>query len=201
MATTTTGMHEGEQSQEVWTCWMREHAKLLEKTTDSQRVLLEGAVRFVVAICEQPILLRLAAFFLLHAGMELTPAQVGAAVGRTDRAMRTVQALSAHELLESIWRELGRHRQPKLRAEHAGPIAKYLVDHPTCMQAEVVAFIASELKIVIDVQTLRRFSKAYGLGVFRPDRGVADAVEDERPFASDAPISEEPFFCSPLHLR
>ncbi len=39
-------------------------------------------MRFVAAIASQPILLRVAAFFLLHAGMGLTPAQVGAAVGR-----------------------------------------------------------------------------------------------------------------------
>ncbi len=33
----------------------------------AQRVLLEAAVRFVVVITAKPILLRLAAFFLLHA--------------------------------------------------------------------------------------------------------------------------------------
>ena len=68
-------------------------------------------------------------------------------IGRTDRAMRTVQALSAQGVLDSVWGELGRHRQPKLHAEHAGPIAKYLVDHPDCTQAQMVAFIARELQI------------------------------------------------------
>ena len=92
-------------------------------------------------------LLRAAAFFLLHAGMGLTPAQVGAAIGRTDRALRTVQALSARGFLDSVWAELGRHRQPKLHAEHAGPIAKYLVDHPHERHAQVVAFIGRWRKI------------------------------------------------------
>ncbi|WP_437711319.1 hypothetical protein WMF45_39965 [Sorangium sp. So ce448] len=40
--------------------------------------------------------------------MGLTAAQVGAAVGRTDRAMRTVRTLTAQQMLESIWAELGR---------------------------------------------------------------------------------------------
>ena len=53
------------------------------------------------------MLRRAEAFFLLHAGMGLTPAQVGAAVGRTDRALRTVQSLSAPAFLESVWTELG----------------------------------------------------------------------------------------------
>jgi hypothetical protein len=158
-----------ETAQEAWVRWQREHAEVLARGTGAQQILLEAAVRFVAVIASQPILLRVAAFFLLHAGMGLTPAQVGAAVGRTDRAMRTVQALGVREVLDSIWAELGRHRQPKLRPEHAGPIAKYLVDHPGCTQPEVTMFIASELAIVVDTQTLRRFLDAYGLYVLRPD--------------------------------
>lgn len=197
----TTPKDKSEQPQEAWARWMREHEEVMAKATAPQRVLLEAAVQFIAAVCAQPILLRLTAFFLLHAGMGLTPVQVGAAVGRTDRAMRTVQALSAHAMLESLWGELRRHRQPKLHAEHAGPIAKYLVEHPGCTQAEVVAFIASELKIAIDVQTLRRFFKAYGLGVFSPARGDVDETEEERPFGLGAPISEAPFSCSRLPSR
>jgi hypothetical protein len=176
---------------EGWASWERQHAELLQRATGPQRVLLEAAVRFVAAIEAQPIVLRVAAFFLLHAGLGLTPAQVGAAVGRTDRAMRTVQALSAPALVESIWNELGRHRQPKLRAEHAGPIAKYLVEHPGCKQSEVVAFVAQEWKIAVDVQTLRRFFKAYGLGGLRAEPTCGS--EEEGPFSWDAPISEGPF--------
>src|SRR5215813_9793184 len=111
-----------ETPQDAWVRWQREHADVLGKVTGPQQILLEAAVRFVAVIAAQPILLRVAAFFLLHTGMGLTPSQVGAAVGRTDRAMRTVQALGVSEVLDSIWAELGRHRQPKLRPEHAGPI-------------------------------------------------------------------------------
>lgn len=160
MDTDTATTQASETAQDAWVRWQGEHADVLERSTGPQRVLLEAAVKFVAAIAAQPILLRVAAFFLLHAGMGLTPAQVGAAMGRTDRAMRTVQALGVREALESIWAELGRHRQPKLHPEHAGPIAKYLVDPPGCTQPEVTAFIASELSIVVDVQTLRRFLDA-----------------------------------------
>jgi transposase len=164
-----------ETPQDAWAGWQQEHADVMAKATVPQRILLEAAVRFMAAIAAQPILLRVAAFFLLHAGMGLTPAQVGAAVGRTDRAMRTVQALGVRDVLDSIWAELGRHRQPKLHPEHAGPIAKYLVDHPRCTQPEVADFIAAELSIVVDTQTLRRFLEAYGLDVLRPDRAAGEA--------------------------
>jgi len=156
----------------------------------------------VAAIAAQPILLRVAAFFLLHAGMGLTPAQVGAAVGRTDRAMRTVQVLGARDVLDSIWAELGRHRQPKLHPEHAGPIAKYLVDHPECTQPEVTAFIASDLSIVVDTQTLHRFLDTYGLNVLRADHhGAAEEAEVSRPPSSGAPTSGAPSSsCQPRSL-
>jgi hypothetical protein len=192
MATDAAVEQTSEEPHEAWARWEREHAGVLEGMTVPQRVLLEAAVRFVAVIAGQPILLRVAGFFLLHADMGLTPAQVGAAVGRTDRAMRTVRGLSAHDLLDSIWAELGRHRLPKLHQEHAGPIAKYLVEHPRSTLPEVVAFIASDLGIVIETQTLQRFLAAYGLDVLRPGPGAAKAAEAARPFSSGVPTSVEP---------
>jgi len=77
--------------------------------------------------------------------------------------------------LDSIWAELGRHRQPKLHPEHAGPVAKYLADHPRCTQPDVARFIAAELSIVVDAQTIGRFLDAYGLDVLRPARAAEEA--------------------------
>ena len=170
-----------EAVEDPWGRWQSEHAEVLARSTGPQRILLEAAVRFMAVIAAQPILLRVAAYFLLHAGMGLTTAQVGAAMGRTGRAMRTLRSLTAHEVLDSVWAELGRHRQPRLHPEHAGPIAKYLVDHPGCTQPEVVAFIAEELKIHIEAQTLRRFLEAYGLYVLRSEHDAAGEVDDARP--------------------
>jgi len=184
-----------ESPQQAWARWADAHQSLLKRATDAQRVLLEAAVRCIAGVSAPATLVRLIAFFLLHADMGLTPVQVGAAVGRTDRAMRTVQALSARGVLDALWAELRCHRQPKLHPEHAGPIAKYLVDHPRATQAEVVAWIARALAIQVDVQTLARFLKAYGLGVLSEKRG-AQKSESERPFASAPPITEVPSSCS-----
>ncbi len=179
----TATMQASETRQDVWAGWQREHSDVVAKATVPQRILLEAAVRFVAVIAAQPILLRVAAFFLLHSGMGLTPAQVGAAMGRTDRAMRTVRALDERDMLDSLWAELGRHRQPKLHPEHAGPIAKYLVEHPGCAQPDVARFIAAELSIVVDAQTVGRFLDAYGLGVLRPTpHHAAGEADVSRPF-------------------
>jgi len=188
MATETATTQANESPQDAWARWQREHEVLLERATGPQRVLLEATVRFVAVIAAQPILLRVAAYFLLHAGMGLTLVQVGAAVGHT------VRALAPRELLDSIWAELGRHRQPRLHAEHAGPIAKYLVDHPRCTQSEVVAFIARELSVEIEVQTLRRFLESYGLYVLcaEHDRRGVEEADGSRPSFSGAPTSGAP---------
>ena len=182
-----------------WTKWKGGHAEVVAKAKETQRALLEGAVRFVRETEGQATMVRFAAFFLLHAGMDLTAAQVGAAVGRTDRAMRTVQALSAGEFLRSVWGEMGRHRKPKLSAEHAGPIALYIVEHPHCAQGEMVSFIKRSLDIQIDPLTLRRFFATYGLGVLREDR--REEGTDARPFVSGARASGGRSSSSPRRLR
>jgi hypothetical protein len=182
-----------------WRTWKREHVDVVSKASEPQRALLEATVRFVGETEGRATMVRFAAFFLLHAGMGLTPAQVGAAVGRTDRAMRTVQSLSAHELLISVWGEMGRHRKPKLSAEHAGPIALYLVEHPGCTQGEMVSFIKRSFDIQIDPLTLRRFFKTYGLGVLREDR--REEGTDARPFVSGARASGGRSSSSPRRLR
>ena len=174
-----------------WKAWKGAHAKELARANEAQRTLLEAGVRFVRETEGQAMMVRVAAFFLLHADMGLTPAQVGAAIGRTDRAMRTVQTLSAREFLDSVWNEMGRHRKPKLSADHAGPIALYLVDHPGCSQGEMVSFIDRSLGIKVDPQTLRRFFKTYGLGVLRED-SRKDGTE-ARPFDSGARTTEGRF--------
>jgi transposase len=164
-----------EARQDVWADWQREHAEVMRRATGPQRILLEAAVRFLAFIAAQPVLLRMAAFFLLHSGMGLTPTQVGAALGRTNRAMRTVKGLGVRGMLDSVWAELGRHRQPKLHPEHAGPIAKFLVEHPDCTQPEVAQFVAAELSIVVDAQTIGRFLEIYGLTILRPCRTDGEA--------------------------
>lgn len=182
-----------------WKKWKRSHGDVLRKATEPQRALLEAAVRFVAEVEAEHMMVRLSGFFLLHAHMGLTPSQVGAAVGRSDRAMRTVQSLDARELLESVWGEMGRHRKPKLSAEHAGPIALYLVDHRGCTLREMVGFIDRSLDIKVDPLTLRRFFKVYGLGVLRDDR--EEEGTDARPFDLGARATVGRSSCSPRRLR
>jgi len=200
MAKGTDSRAKDEEASPSWRQWKSSHGDLFEKLSIRQRPLVEAAVRFVEEVEGQGTMVRLAAFFLLHAHMDLSPAQVGAALGRSDRAMRTVQSLSARELLDSIWGEMGRHRKPKLSAEHAGPIALYLVDHPGCTQGEMVSFIKRTFDIRIDPLTLRRFFKTYGLGVLRrEERGIEG--DDEHPFGSGARDTLGRSSSSPRRLR
>lgn len=150
METDTLGTATNDALREAWLHWQHEHAHLLVGATKAQRSLLEALVRFVAVIAAQQVLLRFAAFFMLHAGMGLTPVQVGAAVGRTDRAMRTVCGLGVREM----WAELG--------------------------PADVARFIAAELSIVVDAQTIGRFFEACGVGILC-SRGAAGEADASRP--------------------
>lgn len=93
MATETATTQANEAPQDAWARWQREHAELLERATGPQPVLLEATVRFVAVIAAHPILLRVAAYFLLHSGMGLTLVQVGrsldAPIGPCTRCVRS----------------------------------------------------------------------------------------------------------------
>ncbi|MEO8182871.1 MAG: hypothetical protein ABI895_28900 [Deltaproteobacteria bacterium] len=105
-----------------WKVWQAEHEALLDKLTPAQKALLEAAVRFVAAVEGEHILVRIAGFFLLHAGMGLSPAQVGAAIGRSDRAMRTVQAHGPRELLDTVPSGYPKQGNPHRPGFRRGPI-------------------------------------------------------------------------------
>jgi hypothetical protein len=62
---------------------------------------------------------------------------------------------------------VGGHRKAKLKAEHAGIVAKYLVQHPRSRVNDLIDFISSQLGPKLDRLTLRRYLKRYGLGCLR----------------------------------
>lgn len=178
----------------AWIRWSKEQAPLLEEATSAQRALLEAGVRFVAITGGSMLMRRLVGFVLLHTGMGLTPRQVGAALERTDRAMRNVRALTAEAFVDSVWNELGRHRKPKLSPSHTGPIIQYMLGHPRCTQREMIGFIHETFDILVDPLTLRRFFKKYNLGILREDqrKKTQEAGAAGNPFDLDEPASAGP---------
>jgi hypothetical protein len=100
--------------------------------------------------------------------MELGSSLIGALIGVSDRAVRYTQAQSVREVLGRL-RERG-HAAPKLKPEHSGPIAKYLVEHPRAKAPQILQFVAETFGVTVDRLTLRRYLERYGLGCLREDK-------------------------------
>jgi hypothetical protein len=101
--------------------------------------------------------------------MGLSAPLIGALTGVSDRSIRATKALSADELLHSVRTPPRGRGQPKLGAEHAGTVAKFLVEHPNAQVKDIIAFIRRDLGVELDRKTLRVYIARYGLGCLRED--------------------------------
>jgi hypothetical protein len=166
--------------------WAREHFVELRHLDDGQQWLVFAAISIGRAFEKIPPLMRLLAYAMAHSAMGLPAPVIAALTDVSDRAVRATKALTANELLHSV-RTLPRGRgKPKLGPEHAGTVAKFLVEHPSSQVRDIIAFIRAELGVELDRKTLRVYLTRYGLGCLRGEL-LADS-----PLLSEAQTSEVP---------
>ena len=164
-----------ESRDELVASWGKEHEVDIGRLDDGQKWLVFVALQLLAWIGDIVVLKRFLGCLLSHCGMGLSSTQISKLVGGTDRNVRYNREHSAEELWKRLSRPERGHRAAKLRAEHAGPVAKFLVNHQGARVDEILAFIDEELGAKIKPLTLRRFIKRYGLGVLRED------VHDDSP--------------------
>jgi hypothetical protein len=158
----------------------------LRHLDDGQQWLVFAAISIGRAFEKIPPLMRLLAYAMAHSAMGLPAPVIAALTDVSDRAVRATKALTANELLHSV-RTLPRGRgKPKLGPEHAGTVAKFLVEHPSSQVRDIIAFIRAELGVELDRKTLRVYLTRYGLGCLRGEL-LADS-----PLLSEAQTSEVP---------
>lgn len=80
--------------------------------------------------------------------------------------------------------------KPKLRAEHLGPLCRFLVDHPRATLREVHDFVRTELGVSVKRHALRRCFARYSLGVL-PDERL-----DARPLFVKGPPLPSTSYCA-----
>lgn len=127
---------------------------------------------------------RVVEYSLAHSGMGLGSVIIGKLSGTTDRAIRETQKLEANSLLSYVQKPIVGHRPPKLVAEHAGPLARFLVTHKEAKVADILAFIEQEFDESVDRLTLRRYMKKHGLGCLREN------VHEDAPLFWEQPSME-----------
>jgi len=151
---------------EVLAPWAVANRLSLDDLDPGQQWVVFAAIEFV-SFCGIPALARIVGYFLGHCGLDLGTLVIAAVVGVSDRSVRQAKALTAEQMLHSVRHPVGGHRKAKLKAEHAGLVAKYLVEHPGARVKNVLDFVSTQIGPKLDRLTLRRYLKRYGLGCLR----------------------------------
>lgn len=147
--------------------WASETGINLGRLDLGQQWVIFAALNLIAFLGAIPVMKRLMGYLLAHSGMSLGTKVIAAVIGLSDRSLRTAQARRPAEMLHSIRHPTGGHRKPKLKAEHAGVVAKYLVEHANAAVNDILEFIEIKIGVTMDRLTLRRFVKRYGLGCLR----------------------------------
>lgn len=158
-----------------------ENGLSLERLDLGQQWVVFAAIE-IVTFLGVPALARVVGYFLAHCGLDLQTQVIAAIVGVSDRAVRQAKALAPGQMLHSVRHPVGGHRKAKLKAEHAGVVAKYLVEHPRARVKELLDFVSTEIGPRLDRLTLRRYLERYGLGCLRGTEiaGPAPLLSAER---------------------
>lgn len=147
--------------------WGKKHGIQVQRLDEGQQWVVFAALQVVAVVGELAPLRRLLAYVLAHSGMKLGDRVIGAITRVSDRAVRATKTLEPKEILHSVRTQSRGRRKPKLGPEHAGLVAKYLVEHPKSKVKETLAFIKKKLGVSMDRVTLRRYLQRYGLGCLR----------------------------------
>jgi len=168
--------------------WAQQHNVGLQRLDVGQQWVVYAALRVMACVASVPLLRRVVEWALMHSGMDLGSTIVGAVTGASSRTVRDTQAMEAPALLRYVQQPVVGHRKPKLEPEHAGLLAKYLVEHKGAKVKDILAFIERELGVTMDRLTLRRYIKRYGLGCLRNDQHA----DEDAPLFSAQPSTAVP---------
>ena len=147
--------------------WAKAHQIKIDRLDEGQKWVVFSALRLLAVIGGISALKRLMGYFLAHCGMGLSGTVIGALIGVSDRSIRQNKQYTADELWQRVSQPTRGHRPRKLEHEHAGILAKYLVEHRRAKVDEILSFLAEKLGITMDRLTLRRYIERYGLGCLR----------------------------------
>jgi len=163
--------------EKVLAAWARKKGLSLAKLDGGQQWVVYAALQVADFLGGVGPLRRVLGYFLSHCGMEIDQCFVAAIVGTSERMVRKAKEVEPAKMVHSLRHPVVGHRKPKLKPEHAGPVAKFLVEHRDAEVQELLAFTHSELGVDMERHALRRFLNRYGLGCLHGNH-----VEGTAPF-------------------
>jgi hypothetical protein len=176
-----------------FTTWIEQADIPRSRLTPQLEALLQAVYRFRQQQGTDYYSTRLLSHFLLHADTKLKVAQIARLLGISRPKASKHKKLSSKEAIQQAHHRMDGRPSGKLLPRYAGPIAAYLLGHPTSSRADLLDFIYRTFDVRVSRIALYKFLKKYGLNdVTHPPQAATQApAQTKAPVDTAAPSSPE----------
>ena len=143
--------------------WLEQAGLERKRLSAHQLAVLEAAFRFLERGGHDYASRRIVEHFLLHAEIGLKVAQIARLVGLDRCTSSRHRPCSSSQVVEAIHNRQAGKFPGKLLPRYAGPVAQFLVEHPTATRDEVLDFLEQGWQIRPGYRALDNFLRKYGL--------------------------------------
>jgi hypothetical protein len=165
--------------------------------TAGQCHVLEAAFHFRQRCGSDYYSTRLLSHGLLHSHTGLTVTCIARLLGLSRSAVSAQQGLSSKEVIQVAHHRLAGRAHGKLLPRFAGPVARFLLEHPRASRYDLLDFVERTWNIRVTRQALHKFLKKYGLdqagrSAAGPAADVPATSKTSEPSHSAAPAPGRP---------
>jgi hypothetical protein len=143
--------------------WLEDRAVPEASLTDAQRAVLLAAFQFLNHCGRDYYSVRLLSHVLLHAQTGLKVAPIARLLGISRSAASAQQGWSSKAVIQAAHHRLAGRTHGKLLPRFAGPIARFLHDHPHATRWDLLDFIQHTWGVSVSRMAVHKFLKKYGL--------------------------------------
>lgn len=184
---------------DTFAAWLEQARVPEQRLTAEQRGLLQAAFRFRQSQGTDYYSTRLLGHFLLHCGCGLKVAQLARLLGISRPTASRQQGLSAKQAVQQAHHRMDGRPYGKLLPRYAGPILRFLLDHPGATRADLIDFIDATFAVRVSRVALYHFLKKFGLDAAEGRPTTAACPAPPPPEQATAPLPAVPLappFCS-----
>jgi hypothetical protein len=143
--------------------WLAKAQVREERLTPGQHALLASAFQFRQRCGTDYYSVRLLSHFLVHCQSGLKLAQIARLLGINRWTASSHQGLSSKAVIHGAHHRAAGRSHGKLLPRYAGPVAQFLVEHPTATRYDLLAFIERTWGVSVSRVAVNHFLKKYGL--------------------------------------
>src|SRR3954449_2778559 len=163
-------------AREDFASWLAQAEIPLSRQTPQVEAVLRAVWHFRQEQGDDYYSTRLLSHFLLHCDSGLKVAQIARLVGISRPTASRQQGLSSKEAIRQAHHRMDGRPYGKLLPRYAGPIAQFLLTHPSASRGDLIDFIDRTWGVRVSRVALAKFLKKFGL-----DRVSLQAAEEALP--------------------